>query len=434
METLDVWWIIAVAAIIRVVFLILFCATTDWGNYAPLSGATAQTTGVDGYIQIARTLWLSGEYALEPGGMPVPFRPPVQPFLMLIFGSWSPSHWHVIWLVCSVALGVATIWVLWKCTQLVRLPALSARLLLLAAAFHPYLVFALRVPGIPSVLIFMTTLVLFAILSFAKSNGRNPFPCGVIWGVASLAHGCFLPLLMPMSALLLLAIRGTWKQKLGRTCLMAATALVVVSPWTLRNQLAFGRLIPVSTGGALQYWIADQIYFHRDYRKPPPPGGFFQEISDKFERNHGRKPAMIHGGILDLNDDDLLVKEAKEQIRSQPSILLDRAFKGSLLFWTTMDKGLKKAVIVALMNLPLILLGLTLFMVVVARRSWTTEYLLAVFFMLGFWALFALVQAIGPYFVAISPCLLFVIALGFQLAGRQRQGCIQTTGTPDSDV
>lgn len=415
------WRIIGLGYLIRLIFAVVFCLTTNWPNYDPLVGPSAMTTGVDGYIQIARTLLVSAEYALEPGGPPVPFRPPVQPFLMLVFGAWTPQHWHVVWLAFSVALGTATLWVLWKCAQLVKLPPLLTNLLLLAAAVHPYLIFAIRVPGIPSALIFMTTLVLFSILRFSTSHGKHPFQCGAIWGMASLTHGCFLPLLLPMSAFLALAIRGSWKQKLGRSSLMVVTALLVISPWTIRNQITFGRLIPVATGGTLQYWVADYVYFHGEFRKRPQDGNVFERIAADFERNHGRKLEILHGGILNLEDDGLLAKEAKQQIRSQPSILAARALKGSLLFWTTMDRGLKKAVIVGLMSLPLILLGLTLLIMTVVRRSWSIEYILAMLLMLGFWGLFALVQAIGPYFVAISPCLLFVITVGLNQIGWKHQ-------------
>lgn len=410
-------WLIGLGGLIRLIFASVFCLTTNWPNYDPLDGPTGMTTGVDGYVQIARTLLVSGEYALEPGGPPVPFRPPVQPFLMLVFGAWTPNYWHVVWLVFSVAIGTATLWVLWRCAQLVNLPPLLTNLLLLAAAVHPYLIFASRVPGIPSALIFMTTLVLFSVLRFSTSNGKHPFQCGAIWGIASLTHGCFLPLLLPMSAFLALALRGSSKQKLGKSSLVVLTALLVISPWTVRNQITFGRLIPVASGGALQYWIADYFYFHGEFRNRPQDGNVFERIAADFERNHGRKLEILHGGVLDLQDDALLAKEAKQQIRSQPSIMAARALKGSLFFWTTMDRGLKKAIMVGLMSLPLILLGLTLLVLNLMRHTWSVEYILAVLLMLGFWGLFALVQAIGPYFVAISPCLLFVIADGLKQTG-----------------
>ena len=35
------------------------------------------------------------------------------------------------------------------------------------------------------------------------------------------------------------------------------TCLLVISPWTIRNYAAFGRLVPVRTGGAIQLWIGN---------------------------------------------------------------------------------------------------------------------------------------------------------------------------------
>ena len=412
---LNPWWIIALGGFSRLVFVFSFLLTTACPNYDPLVGQTAMTTGVDGYVQIARTIVTTGQYAFEPGAPPVPFRPPMQPLLMAVFGAWSPEHWHIIWLTFSVALGTGTLCVLWMCARLTDLPPGLTNLLLLAAALHPYLIFATRVPGIPQALIFMTTLVLFGLLRFSRSNGKQPIQTGMIWGLAALTHGCFLPLLPPMCAILAITLRGNWKVRLGRTALMGATALLIIAPWTLRNQKTFGRWIPVATGGALQYWIADYVYF----RKRPDESNAFQRITADFQKNQGRQLNIIHGGILNLTDDEMLVKEAKQQIRSQPSILAARALKGSLLFWTTMDGGLKKAIIVSLMSLPLILLGLGLMVKVIMKRAWTAEYILAVLLMIGYWGLFAMVQAVGPYFVAISPCLLLVIAVGFNLIRNQ---------------
>jgi hypothetical protein len=409
------WWFIGLGAAVRLVFVIAFCLTTRWINYAPLIGPSSMETGVDGYIQIARTLLTSGEYALEPGSAPVPFRPPVQPVLMAAFGAWSPVYWYIVWLAFAVTLGTATLWLLWKCARLVDLPPAMTRLLILAVAVHPYLVFATRVPGIPPAMIFMTTLLLFGVLSFARSKGKHPVITGVLWGAAALTHGCFLPLFFPTLVFLTMTLRGPWRERLKKSSLMAMATILMIAPWTLRNRITFNQWIPVATGGGLQYWIADYTYFgNRD------EGGVFKHIASEFENRHGRKLQIVHGGILNLADDAELVHEAKAQIFAQPSILARRALIGSLLFWTTMDGGLRKAMIISIMSLPLILLGLGLGVAVIAKKAWSVDFGLAALLLLEFWGLFALVQAVGPYFLAITPCLMFLIALSLDLLNRQR--------------
>lgn len=419
--SINPWIIISSAAVVRTIFLVFFCLTTKTGlGYLPLQGTTLQHAGIDGYIQIARTLITSGEYAFEPGGLPVPFRPPMQPLLMLIFGAWAPVHWYVIWLGCSVTLGTATVWLLWRTARITKLSPLLTRILLLACAFHPYLIFATRVPGIPSALIFMTTLVVYATVAFITSNGKNTVVTGIAWGLAALTHGCFLPLLIPTCIFMTRCMNGSWLHNLRRSVIVAITALIVISPWTIRNWIAFDRFIPVATGGALQYWIADYVYFHSDLGNNNPVSESFKRIPSDFNAEHGRELSQVHGGILKLKDDIELSSKAKKQLISDPSLLLSRMLKGSLLFWVTMDKGIKKTIIVSLLNLPFIILAMVTLPMVILRRFFTKEYLFFAFFTLIFWSLFAMVQAVGPYFVAITPCLLFMICYGFDLLSHKR--------------
>ncbi|GIV43479.1 MAG: hypothetical protein KatS3mg035_0602 [Bacteroidia bacterium] len=61
--------------------------------------------GTDGHFQIARTLWLSGEYAFEVGGKPVHSRPPLHPLLLMITSAWSEKYWFFLWFLVSSFLG-----------------------------------------------------------------------------------------------------------------------------------------------------------------------------------------------------------------------------------------------------------------------------------------------------------------------------------------
>ena len=323
-ESINPWLIIGVALIARTLFLVVFCITTKWVNYSPLQEPTLIHTGVDGYVQIAHTLLTSGEYALEPNCSPVSFRPPIQPLLMLIFGAWTAKYWYVVWLVCSTMLGVATVWLMWQIAKMTKMSPLITRVLLLICALHPYLIFAARVPGIPSALIFMTTLVLYSTIKCINNNGKYSFLAGIAWGFAILTHGCFLPLFLPACLYAIISLKGAWSFKVRKLSNLFFATMLVVSPWTLRNWITFNRFIPVATGGALQYWIADYVYFHSDVSNKDPISESFKQISLDFEKENHRKLNQSHGGVISLEDDDLLSQKAKKQVFSEPTILLSR--------------------------------------------------------------------------------------------------------------
>jgi 4-amino-4-deoxy-L-arabinose transferase-like glycosyltransferase len=287
-------------------------------------------------------------------------------------------------------------------------------------ALHPYLIFATRVPGIPAALIFMTTLVLYATIKCITSNGKNTFSAGVSWGIAILTHGCFLPLFLPVVFFIFTFTQDSWLMRIRRSFILCIVTVLVVSPWSFRNWLTFDRLIPVATGGALQYWIADYVYFHSDISDKDPISESFKQISVDFEKDNHRKLRQSHGGILSLEDDDLLSKKAKQQISSDPTILFARFFKGFTMFWVTMDRGIVKTIIVSLINVPFLLLAIILSLVMARRRCFTKEYAFVAVFILSFWCLFAIVQAVGPYFVAITPCLFFLICYGMNQISKQK--------------
>jgi hypothetical protein len=405
------WWIVGIALLVRVIFVVAFALQSNWPNYSPLEGPNAPQAGVDGYVQIARTLLVSGEYAFTPGGEPVSFRPPLVPFLMAVFGAWSVESWYWVWLGYSVMAGTLVVWVLWRCAALTQMGPLATRMLLLATALHPYLIFSTRVPALPVTLTLLSTLVLHSIIRFIRSDGRRWPPLAFWWGLANLTHGSYLPLLVPFFVLLGFAIRGSWVVRTTRLGMTALGALLIVMPWTLRNHGTFDRWIPVATGSGLQYWLGDSIYFRGEKNIMSA----FNRVARDFEQEQGRPLTFIHGGVLSLKDDQVLSAKAKQQMLSEPLTLIKRIAIGLPLFWVTMDAGWKKAVTVGLLNLPPLLLYLVVFIAALRKRVCDRIWITCQFYFLGFWSLFALVQAVGPYFVSILPCFLFLLIRGIGL-------------------
>jgi hypothetical protein len=414
-SSIPILWILVSAFLVRLAFVVVFAIAADWQNYGSLEGDDISLVGVDGYIQIARTLLTSGEYAFAPGEEPVPFRPPMVPLLMTVFGAWSADYWHWVWLGYSVMAGTATVWVLGKCAAKLEMSDFLTRVMLIAAAFHPYLVFSTRVPALPVTLTLLCTLVIFATIRFVQSGARKPLGLGVTWGMAALTHGSFLPLTIPFFAALLLITKGDWLCRLRGVAIAALLCLVVVAPWTARNIATFGVPIPISTGSGLQYWLGDAIYIQGEKNIP----GAFARVSRQFEETHGRELVIEHGGVISLDDDGELARAAKSQLLNDPLIGIRRIIVGLPLFWITMDSGWKKAAVVALLNAPFVLAFCVLTVVLVAKSKGNRVWFSCCVFLLGYWSLFALVQAVGPYFVSVIPCLLLLLMSGFGLLIRK---------------
>ncbi|MFQ3671148.1 MAG: hypothetical protein SNJ84_06790 [Verrucomicrobiia bacterium] len=410
--------ILVAALILRAAFVALFVGLGNFANYAPVSGDSYQVAGVDGYLQIARTLWTSGEYAFEPGGFPVAFRPPVQTVLMLVFGAWWAEGWHWIWLSWSVFASTAVVWLTGKLVSAMGGTEAAGKLAMTLVALHPYQIFSARVPGLVVTLTLAIGLLALCLVRFLRNRPGSAWQLGLAWGLGALTHASLLPLLAPMAVVMFFCQQGAWRLRARRIVAVCLLAGCCVLPWTLRNYQSFGMRIPVSTGGGLQYWLGEYNYF-RGYENTSRS---FEAIIRDFQDQHRLRLEIVHGGIMDPEQDVMLVQMGMQQIKDEPMVLLRRAMYGSVLFWTTKDKGLRKTAIVAVMNLPLVILFSVLTFLTAVQRRWEAEFAGAWFLLMGIYGLFALVQAIGPYFVVVTPLAIalssrMVVLIGDTLSG-----------------
>jgi len=105
----------------------------------------------------------------------------------------------------------------------------------------------------------------------AESGGRIGYghagALGVGMGLLALTNASYA---VSYPVLLYQAFRQTLGVDRWRLAAIAcAICLVVISPWTMRNYVAFGRLIPVRTGGGLQLWMGN----------PPVSDGWLEQTA-----------------------------------------------------------------------------------------------------------------------------------------------------------
>jgi Dolichyl-phosphate-mannose-protein mannosyltransferase len=106
---------------------------------------------------------------------------------------------------------------------------------------------------------------------------RAAFAAGVLWGLAVLTRETVL-YFIPLAALWL-----AWRRPGGlrRAALYAASALLVVLPWTARNYLVFDAFVPVSTAGALNLWQGNTRLSR-------------EQVYEEYWAVHGRIPKYEH--------------------------------------------------------------------------------------------------------------------------------------------
>lgn len=398
--------IIGAAVVLRLAFgLVWMLFINIPPENVPVSGDTWEQAGADGYLQIARTLLLTGEYAFEPGGPPVHNRPPMQVVLQLVFGAWLPAYWYVVWMFGSALLSLGMLFALRALARDMDFGDRAQRVLLLLAGFHPYMIFISKTTTFINVAALLLVLVALLVFRIRRDPLRYAPLAGLAMGAGALAHGTFL-LLPVLAAPWVMGLRTiSFPRRVTAVGLIAAAALCVVAPWTVRNLQTFNRFIPVVTGNGYHYWKGDAVYF----------GGHYP-MARLYETETGKSFEEKYYGAVDPDADAVLWRLAKEDMIARPERIPLRLLIGTWTFLAPTDGGPKKMLVSAVLNIPLVLVLLALLWR--HRRSITREQLaLAVVLLYGVEA-FAFFVSWGSYFTMLLPLALLLLV---SLAGKNHE-------------
>jgi len=166
------------------------------------------------------------------------------------------------------------------------------------------------------------TLLSGAVLAMLWADRRGPrgwlFP-GLLLGALALVRPEYLAISFPI-AVVVFARRGRdgWRDGLGQASIMLIGLAIVVVPWTVRNEVALGRFVPISTGGG-------QVLFAGSYM---PSGGDPERVGEEVLKRHPelrrrlpREPrleqvlaALAHQRYPDTEADAALARMGRERL------------------------------------------------------------------------------------------------------------------------
>lgn len=398
-ERLSPFSIIAAAVIVRILFAFAWALFVNVPpENVPLSGETYFQAGADGYIQIARTLLTSGEYAFTPGGFAAHNRPPVQPILLLIFGAWSAQYWYLFWFIGSGLISLLYLFCLKKLADDLSYNAFQRNVLLLVVGFHPYLIFISKTTTFIPAAIGLLTITVFFFLRISRSPKRYAALTGLMSGIVALTHGVFILLPAVFSGLLFFHRKLAMRSRVMASVIIILLASAIVTPWTIRNYRTFGMFIPVVTGNGFNYWKGSGVYF-----------GTKNFSADIIRDVAGEKLEIIYYGAKDPRHDRILWQEALKDMKKRPFRLLPRMLIGVYTFFTPLCGSKWKPYVTGVLNFPVLALIALFFVRNMKEKTLRYRHFVA----LGVFAYIVLAYSFflswGVYFLIVVPLMLFLV-------------------------
>jgi 4-amino-4-deoxy-L-arabinose transferase-like glycosyltransferase len=208
--------------------------------------------------------------------------------VILIFGSDV-----AILLLFQVFVSVLTVVLIYLCARraLGRRAALAAAALMAVAPGYA----SAAATDVMSETLFVFAILLFLYLFWRGGEERFSWPravvCGLILGYAALIRPEALEF-FPVAALWLLwRLRPRWRFGLGRAGLVMAGLLLIILPYTLRNSLAYQRLILIDTASAFTLWY--------DHTIPADNAGISNRIENPGDRQNLAYTHAVHNILAD---------------------------------------------------------------------------------------------------------------------------------------
>jgi 4-amino-4-deoxy-L-arabinose transferase-like glycosyltransferase len=227
-----------------------------------LLGASGQYADSIDYLAIAESLLDGRGFAV--GTIYSHTRPPLYP--LLIAAVWSLTGRSLLaLLLAQAAMSAAT--VVLAARLAVRLSG-SERCGIAAAAItaaDPFQVYACRLALTETLFLLLFTLALERLASGCRPGPGSTIAIaqsGLAMGACALTREAGLPLAVAMAlAATLAAGQRAARQRLVHAALFGLVVGAVIAPWTVRNAVVYGELVPLSTGSGEALYASNNPVF-----------------------------------------------------------------------------------------------------------------------------------------------------------------------------
>jgi 4-amino-4-deoxy-L-arabinose transferase-like glycosyltransferase len=216
--------------------LLAFAIRLIWVRYRSWVGGDGPE-----YLALAKNLVFHGVFSFgdDPANFSsTAFRPPLYP--AFVAGLWwgdTPPVLAVM--ILQAALGAVTVLIVY----LIARDSFNNKVALIAGigmAFAP-------MSGRFAALILTETVFTFLLALGVLFWGRKKWVvAGAVFGFSALTRPAILPLLL---CLPLLGLLPAWRPRWRGHLIILFMAIMVIIPWTARNTIVFGRLMPITSSG-----------------------------------------------------------------------------------------------------------------------------------------------------------------------------------------
>ncbi|MEW4487944.1 glycosyltransferase family 39 protein [Thalassoglobus sp. JC818] len=291
----------------------------------------------DSYIQLAEGLAAGRGFSTPGTDQATAFRPPFYPVLITPFerfgGGWGRGFLNVL-------TAVGGVYFIWRASQNLNLNPLAGLFASLVFGFDPLLVRYTSLSMTESLTAFLAATLIARLTDFTARSSASNFLTGLLFGITVLTRPTFWAfgglIALWLCATELKSRLSKNQQRSARSLLFGGLGiLLVVSPWVVRNWIAFGRPVLMTTHGGYTVLLGNNDAFYDEVVNQP--------LGTVWDGQHGPGQAVwAHevnqemdrlGLRTEIERDRWMSKKAQETIRRRPTDFLKSCMLRFLRFW-----------------------------------------------------------------------------------------------------
>jgi 4-amino-4-deoxy-L-arabinose transferase-like glycosyltransferase len=193
----------------------------------------------------------------------------------------------------------------------------------LVAAFYPFFIINTAHIMTETLFLFLYTSFFLFLLSFLDTyQSKYSILSGLSLGLCLLCRTTPIVFLPFFTIWFLTVVPVSFPKRVKQLLLIIALMTLVILPWTLRNYLILGRLVPISTNGGINFWLGNSEYGENIYLKKLRAEGtdWSREFWKEIYKNPDRQESWYY-------------RKGLEYIKDNPQKFLRLMANKALFFW-----------------------------------------------------------------------------------------------------
>jgi hypothetical protein len=364
----------------------------------------------DNYLSLAKNIAAGNGYRFTPDTTLTLMREPGYPYflaaLLRLFSNYTVAVMVTNILFTSMAAFV--VGSLARSVSAVRWVPVAAPILFL---LHPGVIVSELRRGYEALFILLLVIFLWLLIKALRTDKTTAFvKAGLALGVASCVRSTALlfPAFLAAYGLLLGGGWASIPRYVWRAALVFACALIVLSPWIIRNELLVGKFIPTASVQGVALQVGEYICTHADGKKTMED--LDQEAAavrnrmaaDEGYRFQGDYYQFFYSPQDELRFNSALGREVALEYLQSPAVFAKCTSENVLRFWFA---GKSDAVTLANMciQLPYLILALVGFAFEVRRPEGRPALVLLSLFVVYTMAVYSPIHAQARYSIPLIP-------------------------------